>query len=102
MNSIYNPRNVQVFYMQGFSNTSLSFYKEEERIPQVNSSVSLSLEGDGWGNALIRSFRTFDIWHRHQHSSFLNEEYGFYSQMAQKTIGKNTLSKRKRSYVINC
>ena len=56
--------------------------------PQVSSSVSLSLEGDGWGNALIRSFRTFDIWHRHQHSTFLNEEYGFYSQMAQKTIGK--------------
>ena len=50
----------------------------------------------GWGNALIRSFRTFDIWHRHQHASFLNEEYGFYSQMAQKTIGKKSpLEKEK-------
>ena len=49
---------------------------------------------NGWGNALICSFRSFDIWHRHQRPSFLNEEYGFYSQTAQKTIGKKIPSRK--------
>ena len=76
MNSIYNPRNVQVFFYAGIFQYKFELIiKNRNACPQVSSSVSLSLEGDGWGNALIRSFRTFDIWHRHQHSSFLNEEY---------------------------
>ena len=47
--------NVHVFLNAGFSGTSLNFFlkKIEHCMPQVSSSVSISLEDDGWGNANV-------------------------------------------------
>ena len=52
-------------------------------MPPSQSSVSISLEDDGWGNANVFIVLLLTIWQKYQRSSLLNEELWFFSQITQ-------------------
>lgn len=52
-------------------------------MPPSQSSVSISLEDDGWGNANVFIVLLLTIWQKYLRSSLLNEELWFFSQITQ-------------------
>ena len=52
-------------------------------MPPSQSSVSISLEDDGLGNANVFIVLLLTIWQKYLRSSLLNEELWFFSQITQ-------------------
>ena len=52
-------------------------------MPPSQSSVSISLEDDGWGDANVFIVLLLTIWQKYLRSSLLNEELWFFSQITQ-------------------